>query len=159
SSVTGAYGGPQQPRIAKMAPPPMKLPPGLSAENGLLYYNGSARADVDYQQYPVRVPGRYPVRNAAYEEETETSRGQAGANTGAVSAAPSANYDNGIAGNCDQGCDQCGDNCYTGCYGWLYGLFHGAVFPGKLGYQWSAGYDNLAMTRNNGAKRVVVFDT
>jgi hypothetical protein len=166
------YHGPQG-AIAKANPPPMKLPPGVKSENGLLYYNGSPTApppDVGYQQFPGNHSSGSPFQMASY---------QAGAENGTSSGAqpsvmnPGANYGSGMppgnaatyggsASQCgDQGGNQC-DGC-DGCCPWcnwlsapcrcFYGLCHGSAFPGKLGYVWNIGYDSLAMTRNSGSDR------
>ncbi len=174
--VPGAeYHGPQG-AIAKANPPPMKLPKGVTAENGLLYYNGSPTApspDVAYQQFPMNQSSGGMNRLAAYQAD-----GQSGTNSGATSSVmnPSANYGNGMpAGNAanygnsaSQGCEQgnCNQgNCDDGCpyCGWLtapyhcfFNICHGSIFPGKLGYVWQAGYDSLAMTRNAGADRTLL---
>jgi hypothetical protein len=167
------YHGPQG-QIAKANPPPMKLPPGVTCENGLLYYKGSAKADVDYQQFPANNPAnssRSPYRLASYQPGAEGGMGP-GATPSVMG--PNANYGGGMpAGNAmgygeamtpegapggDQGCNQCQDNDQCGGHcGWLYGLFHGSAFPGKLGYVWNAGYDNLAMTRNSGTDRTLLL--
>lgn len=164
--VPGAeYHGPQG-GVAKANPPPAKLPPGVKAENGLLFYNGSPTApspDINYQQFPMKRPGS-PIQMASY---------QAGDNSGAPNSVMSSSNSmqagqqaqaNGQCQNCNGNCD---GNCDDGCCGWLgspykclFSFCHGGMFPGKVGYVWQAGYDNLAMTRNAGTdRRLLVFDT
>ncbi len=143
-------------------------------------YNGSPTApspDVTYQQFAMNQSSGGMNRLAAYQADS-----QSGATPDATSSVmnnPGANYGNGMPagsaanyGNsasqgqgCDQGnCNQC-NNCEDGCSwcGWLsspykclFNICHGSIFPGKLGYVWQAGYDNLAMTRNSGSERTLL---
>ncbi|HTQ39944.1 MAG TPA: hypothetical protein VMJ32_13025 [Pirellulales bacterium] len=162
------YHGPQG-QIAKASPPPMKLPPGVTCENGLLYYKGSAHADVNYQQFPMGTASNNPYRMASYQAGAENGMGSPSSvlTPGSNPQGAGMPMGNGGAGTQDasQGNGQCqcdGDQCQDcgpGCFGWLCGLCHGSMFPGKLGYCWNAGYDNLAMTRNAGTSRtLVLFD-
>jgi hypothetical protein len=152
----------------------MKLPPGVTSENGLLFYKGSPTADVNYQQFPAGRPSGTANRLASYQASAEgganpntSSVMNPGANSaGGMPSSAAANYGSSMQQGGNQGCNDgqdCNGNC-DGCwpcswlmapYNCLCGLCHEA-FPGKVGYVWSAGYDNLAMTRNSGTSRTLL---
>ncbi|HZZ28739.1 MAG TPA: BBP7 family outer membrane beta-barrel protein [Pirellulales bacterium] len=178
SAYPNEYHGPQG-AVAKANPPPMKLPPGVHTENGLLFYNGSARGDVNYQQYSDKNSGN-PNRLVSYQADAEEGAGSnspgsvmtPGANLGGpgpggpapggmqmgyAGGAPEGNEGYGPGQPCDNQCNDGYKGCCCGCCNWLYNFCHGSMFPGKMGYVWSAGWDNLAMTRNAGTNRNLVF--
>lgn len=164
--VPGAeYHGPQG-GVAKANPPPAKLPRGVKSENGLLYYNGSPTApspDVNYQQFPMNRSSGSPFQMASYQAGSgEGANPQSVMSSGSpMQAGQQAQQGDGQCQNCNGNCD---GNCDDGCCGWLgepykclFSFCHGGMFPGKVGYVWQAGYDNLAMTRTVGSDRTLLL--
>jgi hypothetical protein len=143
-----------------------KLPRGVSAENGLLYYNGRPYADSGYQQ-----PGSNPYQQAAYQQAMSSGMGPGPMSCTATECGqgdPGYGYDGGgyagQMGTMGYGGDAYGDGNDCGPYGHhglLWGLFHHYhnPFPGKMGYAWSGGLDALGMNRDNGTNVVLVQDT
>lgn len=162
----GTYPPAAQYRGAIPAPPTVKLPPGVKSENGLLYYNGKAFGEVGYQnpqQSPYQSNGSqgngysyYPNQQVAYQEGMPMSQGAppGGMMPGYGGPAPMGACNGDCNGDCDAGCSDCQDSCW--CHGWLFNCMHG--LPGKLGYNWTAGADALAMTRSDtGSARPLVL--
>jgi hypothetical protein len=144
-------------RVPGNAAPPMKLPRGVTAEDGLLFYNGSPHA-----------------QQASFNPYQMSASQQGGEGAPPQTMPPSSpngnvNYSGmadggGCNGNCGGNCggDCRGGNCGGGCCGlWgphsCFGHFFG--FPGKYGYVWSAGVEVLAMTRDADTDVVVVQNT
>jgi len=166
-----------QQAMQQQMPPPgrmPKLPRGVSAENGLLYYDGRPYADVNYQQ-----TGPNPYQQAAYHQAmqsgmgpepmscTATAGGDPGYGYGGYGAGP---YGGQMDGNGPMGDGyggpygghgDCNDGDGYGHQGLLWGLFHHNYnpFPGKMGYVWSGGFDVLGMNRDNGTNVVLVRNT
>jgi hypothetical protein len=139
-------------------PPPMKLPRGVTSENGLLYYNGKPYADNNGPQFN-------PYRTVSYEAGAENQMQPGGmpsvmSQGGAYGGDMSGNGQMSDAGcDCDQGGNDCG-NGRNGCGDVLYNLFHhGNPFPGKYGYMWSGGVEALAFNRDAGSNRILVQNT
>jgi hypothetical protein len=151
-----------------------KLPRGVSAENGLLFYNGRPYADAGGQ------PGFNPYQQAAYQQEMQSGMGPAPMScTATEGGAYDPNYGYGGYGGGPYGGQMGGygqmgdgyggpDGAYGNCndgsdghHGLLWGLFHHNYnpFPGKMGYVWSGGFDALGMNRTAGTDRVLVLDT
>jgi hypothetical protein len=156
----GTYPPVAQYRQAVPAPPPMKLPPGVRAEQGLLYYNGAAYADNHYagpsQFYPQMTPyAGNPIQQVGYEQSV-----MQGAAPGAMPASmqgPPGPYQSsmGFQGG-DAQCARCSDGdgeCDGPEHHGLWG------FPGKLGFNWSAGVDALVMTRTIGSGKTLVINS
>ena len=161
-SPLGDYG--QQVHYSGRATPPMKLPPGVHSENGVLYYDGKAYADSNYSQpspfYPVRCADRETVESQGPMQSVMDQSG-------------------GYGGMPEQG--PMGDG--QGCAKWLlpkrslrplrqlparsggapdvFGRPRNAMnpFPGKYGYVWTASFDVLALTRDAGTNRPLVLDS
>ncbi len=161
-SPLGDYGQ-QQAHYSGRATPPMKLPPGVHSENGVLYYDGKAYADSNYSQ-----PSPfYPVRRA--DCETVESQGpmqsvmdQSGGYGGMPGQGPMGDGQGCENGYCQNGaCGPCG-NCRPD---WrvfdVFGRPRNAMnpFPGKYGYVWTASFDVLALTRDAGTNRPLVLDS
>jgi hypothetical protein len=167
---SGGNPGPL-PHYSGRAAPPMKLPPGVHAENGVLYYDGKAYADSNYSQ-----PSPfYPVRRADCEtvEQSGSMPGgmyQQPGYSGMQGQGPMYDGEGGGAacnGNCNGACNgDCNGACGN-CYGNGRGIFdvfgrpRNALnpFPGKYGYVWTAGFDVLALTRDAGTNRPLVLDS
>jgi hypothetical protein len=145
------YGDPMQPGHMAIPPqqPHMKLPPGVSAENGLLFYNGRAYADQNSSQ----AMGYNPFRLASYQDSA---------------GGPAANmiqqpiYDNG--GPSYGGQMSMGDPGPCGDDGGGYDIDGRRIhrqswFPGKLGYCWTAGWDAIEMTRDTHMNKTLVLDS
>ena len=145
------------------AAPQMKLPPGVHAENGVLYYDGNAYADANYSQ----PSPYYPVRRA--DCETVESSGpmqsvmdQQGAYGGMPGQGPMSDCQGGACGNCQNGAyGNCGNCGHDGRVFDVFGRPRNAMnpFPGKYGYVWNAGFDVLALTRDAGTNRPLVLDS
>ncbi len=135
------------------APPPMKLPRGVTSENGLLYYNGNPYADNSYPQYN-------PYRTVAYEAGAESAMGPGGMQSvmaqGGTYGGEMSGYGQmpGSDCGCEQGCDDGDGN--RGCCNLFH---HGNPFPGKYGYMWTGGVEALAFNRDAGSDRVLVRNT
>src|SRR5262245_6695017 len=152
-----------------------KLPRGVSAENGLLFYNGRPYADAGQQ------PGFNPYQQAAYQQEMQSGMGPApmsctatecgacdpngygGHGYGGPYGGQMGGYGQMGDGYCgpDGGYGNCNDGGASGHHGLLWGLFHHGYnpFPGKVGYVWSGGFDALGMSRDNGTNRILVQNT
>ena len=171
--------GDARPGSYRMAagPPPQKLPRGVTAENGLLYYNGAPYADNGYQQFN-------PYQQVAYQAGADGGM-QPGGPQSVMSPGgngemggygdmngngqmPYGNYgcqqgncgcQQGYCqqgfGGCQPGCDDgnCGDRLWCALFG------HGGGFPGKYGYMWTAGVEALAWHRDAGTNRLLIQDT
>ncbi len=162
-SAYGMQGHYQVPANA----PPMKLPRGVTAENGLLYYSGKPYAENNGQQYNPyqRVSYDAPMEGGGPEGTSSVMSG------GGMQGGPMPGYGEmqgygqgqgyGPMPGGDCGCDggdggYC-DNRHGGCYDCLYNLFHhGNPFPGKYGYMWTGGVDALAFNRDAGSNRLLV---
>ena len=159
-----------QQAMQQQMPPPgrmPKLPRGVSAENGLLYYDGRPYADAGYGQR-----GFNPYQQAAYQQQMQSGMGPAPMScTATESGACDPNsgyggYGGDPSGGQMGGYGQMADGDYQDCgpyghHGLLWGWFHHGYnpFPGKLGYVWSGGFDVLGMNRDNGTNTVLVQNT
>jgi len=161
-----------QQAMQQQMPPPgrmPRLPRGVSAENGLLYYDGRPYADGGNGQ-----PGFNPYQQAAYYQAMQNGMGPAPMSCAATEGTafdPGSGYggdpNGGQMGGYGQmgdgygGYGECNDGGADGHHGLLWGLFHHNYnpFPGKMGYVWSGGFDALGMNRTAGTDRVLVLDT
>ncbi|HEY2883400.1 MAG TPA: hypothetical protein VGJ15_13220, partial [Pirellulales bacterium] len=171
--------GPQSenmPQHTAIRAPKPKLPPGVTSRDGLLYYNGSPSADVNYQNYP--------VRNASYEQGAAQGQGR----TSSVMSGQGGGYggqqqmsgggpmysDGGVqpggmgynddGGGCPDGSCAGGAPGCRPCDSAAFDVFVRArncanPYPGKMGFAWSAGFDALGMNRTAGTDRVLVQNT
>src|SRR5262249_1788782 len=152
-----------------------KLPPGVSAQNGLLYYDGRPYADVNYQS-PM---GPNPYQQVAYRQAMQSGMGSTpmsctatdggqydpgngyggyGYSGGGPYGGPMNRYGPMGEGDGYGAGGECNDGGY-GHHGLLWSWLHRGPFPGKMGYVWSGGFDVLGMNRDNGTNVVLVENT
>ncbi len=146
---TGKYRG-------KIPDAPMpKLPKGVKAQDGLLFYNGPAHGDIGFGGQG----GQYPVQQAGYVQGAEVGMPpgahagvqQEGGVYGDVGHGVEGYGGEGYGGDCnDPNCQHCRKRHFP------HNIFG---FAGKLGYNWFTSADVVFMTRDSASNQNLVLNT